>query len=576
MSINWTVVQEEHVKEACRRYDTGEERPRQSARNTFLLFDGKRYPAKFIRGLAYGIATGYELNPNEYSGGAETVKFFKNLRFSTEYNGKIIKGVRTTTHIQQTPVDRKQDTSKKRSLDAKNQKIALKKILKQRFGHIETEAKFDWLVVPDRSSTDDVLASICEALGSFRGYKNFSTPGVKLKCDFFIPSESLIIEYDERQHFTEQRGITLNFYPESIPFPFDIECWKKECNRIKAKDPDKKTPFRDEQRAFYDSVRDILTARNGITLIRIKHGDYDWESNSGKKMIATLIGSPKPKTYTPEVDEIIEKMSSCYAKLQKKYREWAMGFESREDVISWLKRNNMKEKDIGKRKRQDSFNLLSSNWNPITIPVLREIASNDIAQMKKGFDEFSQNFTENEMAWHLLYFIHPVLHELYHFNSHYCCGYSSRLARLIRSHRQGLKAAKTYLDNKEGRTTDDSFIKSCGTTAFKHLQIHPTTSALGKPNLQNIKKTILNLEIGENCLSSDELNIAMALSTMATKSFERWIGYAPCAINEGPIFILKKGKCHSECFREIVEILQSDNPNEDIIRKKLKKYYNDE
>ena len=77
MSINWTVVQEEHVKEACRRYDTGEERPRQSARNTFLLFDGKRYPAKFIRGLAYGIATGYELNPTSIRGEPRQLNFSK-------------------------------------------------------------------------------------------------------------------------------------------------------------------------------------------------------------------------------------------------------------------------------------------------------------------------------------------------------------------------------------------------------------------------------------------------------------------------------------------------------------------
>jgi hypothetical protein len=47
-------------------------RPKRPARNTFLLLNGKTYPAKFIRGLAYRLATGVELDPNvDYSGGTE-------------------------------------------------------------------------------------------------------------------------------------------------------------------------------------------------------------------------------------------------------------------------------------------------------------------------------------------------------------------------------------------------------------------------------------------------------------------------------------------------------------------------
>ena len=93
--IDWTVVNEEHIREACRRYDSGEEFPSRPARNTFLLIGGKHYPAKFIRGLAYKIATGDRLNPNsDYSGGAETVRFFKKLGYSTKYRGEIVKGSR--------------------------------------------------------------------------------------------------------------------------------------------------------------------------------------------------------------------------------------------------------------------------------------------------------------------------------------------------------------------------------------------------------------------------------------------------------------------------------------------------
>jgi hypothetical protein len=98
---------------------------------------------------------------------------------------------------------------------------------------------------------------------------------------------------------------------------------------------------------------------------------------------------------------------------------------------------------------------------------------------------------------------------------------------------------------------------------------------LGKPNLQDLKEeSISDLEIGVGVLSRNEQEIARALSTKATINFERWINYAQCAINEGPIFTLKKGKKHSDCFNEMLEILQGTDQNQKDIRIKLEEYYN--
>ena len=363
--------------------------------------------------------------------------------------------------------------------------------MEQLFEHVDTEVTFGWLVVPDQSLMDDVLSGMHEALVSFRGHENFSTLGWKLQCDFFIPSENLIIEYDEKQHFTEPRAVSFDFYPENISFAFDTGYWKDECNRIKAKDPDKKDPSRDEKRAFYDSVRDILATRNGMTLIRIKHGDYDWESESGKRTMDNLINNPTAKAHTSNIDEIdvdetIEQMACDLAKCQEEYRRWAGGFKSHEEVIHWLKSRN-----IGECQKQNQFNLLSSNWNSITIPTLRKLVPDCVARMKDEFDKLFQNLSKDQidrdLVWYLLYFIHPVRHELYYFKVHYPDGYSPRLAKLIRSHRLGLRSAKTYL-SKDGRTIDGSHINACGTMSFKHLHIHPTTSALGKPNLRDLKE----------------------------------------------------------------------------------------
>ena len=565
MTIDWSKVLETHIKEACRRYDAEENRPTHPARTTFLVLDGEQYPAKFIRGLAYEIATGHKLSSDDYSGGAETARFFEKLGYSVEYNGK----TQGNNH--------NKNNDKRTESDAVKQKHALKNILKQLFGHVDTEATFDWLVVPDQSSMNDVLSGMHEALVSFRGYENFSTPRRKLQCDFFIPSENLIIEYDEKQHFTEPRAISFGFYPENIAFAFDIGYWKDECNRIKAKDRDKKKPDRDEQRAFYDSVRDILAARNGMTLIRIKHGDYDWESESGVRTMDNLINNPTAKAHTSNIDEIdvaetIEQIAYDLAKCQEAYRSWAGEFESHEEVIRWLKENN-----IGECQEQNQFDLLHSNWNAITIPTLRKLVPDCVARMKDGFEKLFQNLSKDQidrdLVWYLLYFIHPVRHELYYFKVHYPEGYSHHLAKLIRSHRLGLRSAKTYL-SKDGRTIDGSHINACGTMAFKHLHLHPTTNALEKPNPQDLKEeSILHLETGDGDLSPDELEIAVALSAKATPSFERWIGYAQCAINEGPIFTLKEGKKHLDCFNELVEILQSTDQNQDALRAKMEEYY---
>lgn len=91
MNIDWSIVQGDHVKKACRDY--GEIVPEANkSKNTYLFFDNRKYDAKFIRGFAYEIATKTKLNSStDYSGGMETVKFFNRLGFTMEYNGKLLK-----------------------------------------------------------------------------------------------------------------------------------------------------------------------------------------------------------------------------------------------------------------------------------------------------------------------------------------------------------------------------------------------------------------------------------------------------------------------------------------------------
>ncbi|MHC1599727.1 MAG: carbon-nitrogen hydrolase family protein [Candidatus Methanospirareceae archaeon] len=289
MSIDWSRVKESHVIEACSRYAKGDKLPKRPARNTFLLLDGKRYPAKFIRGLAYEIATGYELDPNtDYTGGVETLNFFRTLGFTIEYNEGVIDGVHDRKPEREPNAQADTTHGGERAVSSpKVQKDHLKKLLEQRFDSVATEVRFDWLTVPDRVSTDDILNEIYETLVPICGRKCFSTPGYPLACDFFVPSKNLIIEYDERQHFTIQRAESLSCYPSNLNVGFDIDEWRKSCESIRAVDTD--PIYRDEQRAFYDSTRDILATHNGMTLIRIKHGDVDWNASNSRYELNRLL-----------------------------------------------------------------------------------------------------------------------------------------------------------------------------------------------------------------------------------------------------------------------------------------------
>lgn len=71
MAVDWSKVLKNHIDEACRRYDDKESRPTHPARTTFPIRDDERHPAKFIRGLAYEIATGTAVwltNSTKHSG----------------------------------------------------------------------------------------------------------------------------------------------------------------------------------------------------------------------------------------------------------------------------------------------------------------------------------------------------------------------------------------------------------------------------------------------------------------------------------------------------------------------------
>jgi hypothetical protein len=176
----------------------------------------------------------------------------------------------------------------KHSLKPKEQRKALEQLLETLYGKVDKEKSFDWLVVPDPNTMPKgVLKDIHIKLSLLRGHSDFVTPRRHLKYDFYLPSRDLVIEYDERQHFTVQRAAALRLYPSKHALGFDRNDWIDVCDRTQA--VDKSPVYRDEQRAFYDSMRDLLAAANGIRVVRLRHGFRDWTLPDAKEALMNLL-----------------------------------------------------------------------------------------------------------------------------------------------------------------------------------------------------------------------------------------------------------------------------------------------
>lgn len=317
---NWKDIEREDVIAAINIFLS--ENPEYPApRSTFLVYDGKKLPAKHIRGMAYKVAFGREISKNEYAGGMETVRFFKNLGFEVSYTGK--SGTVPETKAEEKQAKLKQDTSlradKKQAAPAsvvsraapataiareveqrqpqkpviritskgiREQKNALQIRLNRLFdGDVVCEKPFQWLKTPDKIVGH--FSNVYDALFKYRGDTSFARKNVALCCDFVIESKRLIIEYDERQHFTEARRLALLSYP-NVPVCYDREKWIAACESIQAKN--NQPANRDEIRAYYDSVRDICAAEHGYKLVRIMHGQTDFLDDGSIAELKCLLG----------------------------------------------------------------------------------------------------------------------------------------------------------------------------------------------------------------------------------------------------------------------------------------------
>jgi len=119
------------------------------------------------------------------------------------------------------------------------------------------------------------LGTIHAKLQRHRGHLEFVRASRLPRVDFYVPDQGLIIEFDESQHFTKPRELSLTLYPAELHVGFSVARWKNLCKELDKKDND--PVFRDEQRAWYDTIRDFAPQHLGVgRTIRLYARDLAW------------------------------------------------------------------------------------------------------------------------------------------------------------------------------------------------------------------------------------------------------------------------------------------------------------
>ena len=239
-----------------------------------LEYNKKLYPPKYLISVANKYINGTKLNPSEFSGGKESNNFLKRLGFNIVISSSPNISLKASTKSER----KKLFLGHYRGERCPDCKETVKNLLEKTYGEVIINHKFsignhpeDYIDRPYYNS----LKEIYVALQRNRGFGNFVRAKTLPNCDFFIPNPGFIVEFDESQHFTIPRKIALEHYPKDLNLGFDTNRWIELCEKLHKKD--NKPPYRDEQRSWYDTLRDFLPLINNLKpTVRIFARDYKW------------------------------------------------------------------------------------------------------------------------------------------------------------------------------------------------------------------------------------------------------------------------------------------------------------
>jgi len=396
--------------------------------------------------------------------------------------------------------------------------------------HIELGTRpGDYLGTPYHES----LVNIFSALQQYRGFTEFVRARYVF-ADFFVPNPGFVVEFDESQHFTEPRRIALSTYPSDLRIGFSRETWMKHCDEIHAYDND--PPFRDEQRAWYDTLRDFLPAYKGfLPTIRLYAREMEWckldtENPRDISVFKNLLMTASDS----EIDIILDAFESSLQDVKREYLDWA---------------KDQKNQGIGAPEN-----------NGITIDFLtchsRKIkTASELLQQIRNYCHTIADPNERYQIIREVYCIHPSFHEMWFYDRHFSLFYEPKLGGIYS--RLGLKSVSTSMERGTltGRLNGISTFLLKWVILLDNLYIGKTERSLfdyapvdDAKLLENIRQLQKNPNPDVNEVIQDLPIIYETIHTILHRTGyssldpdiildnDRVLMYAPCAVNEGPIF----------------------------------------
>lgn len=267
-------IEKEHIIKAIREIDSNGIPSGRQSRKFYITFKGKQYSPKYVLSLANKFANGEELDPSRFNGGQETNNFLKRLEFDI-VDISSSRAISAAISSQNKTINETQKGHDERCPDCKK---TVERMLKKIYGNVEGNYKFE--VSTDIEDYKDFLfyqklKEIFLELQKYRRYEDFVKTMNLPRCDFFVRNPGFIVEFDESQHFTIPRKISLQNYPHNLELSFSSAKWIALCDKHDSKDNDPHD--RDEQRAWYDTLRDFLPKIKGLKpTVRLYSNEMQW------------------------------------------------------------------------------------------------------------------------------------------------------------------------------------------------------------------------------------------------------------------------------------------------------------
>ncbi|MCY4136864.1 MAG: hypothetical protein OXF56_01185 [Rhodobacteraceae bacterium] len=255
---------------------------RRRSRDYCLVADGKHFPPKYTIALAHQIATGEFLGSERFTGGKESNEFLERRDFDVvKCNcGGARHDHRSTRASAPSERKRRAGPSGRHDERCRACKTRVRELLERLYGTCSVNQRFRWqtgLAAYRGTEIEPTLRNVAAALKAYRdfGVNDFVKADLLAPCDFWVSDPGFIVEFDESQHFTRPRKLALSAYSAEQPLGFNVERWIALCEHHDAKDND--PVFRDEQRAWYDTLRDLVPSIEGLQpTVRLYARDRTW------------------------------------------------------------------------------------------------------------------------------------------------------------------------------------------------------------------------------------------------------------------------------------------------------------